>query len=68
MKAVARGGRSLGAESDCENQVEATETAQVRTVHLQLVQLWDSRTFSWLLLLVRASINSVVVSLSFVCK
>lgn len=67
MKAVGRGGRSLGAESDCENRVEATEAALVRTVHLQLVRSRNSRMFSWLLLFVRASINSVV-SLSFVCK
>lgn len=38
----------LGGESGCESQEEATETAQVRTVHLQLVQLGDSRIFSWL--------------------
>lgn len=36
---------------------ETTETAQVRAVHPQLALLWVSGSFSWLMMLLRASIN-----------
>lgn len=38
-------------------RVETTETVQVRAIHLQLVLLWVSGTFSCLLMLLRASMN-----------